>query len=79
MRSNHKIAVAMLAGIAIGALAVQGLHAQVKAPVYYISEIDVTNPDAYAKEYARKLKPSLRQLADVSSLLEELPAIWRET
>jgi len=36
MRSNFKFAMAMLAGVALGALAVQGLHAQVKAPVYYI-------------------------------------------
>ena len=28
-----------------------GLHAQAKSPVYYIGEIDVTNADAYAKEY----------------------------
>ncbi len=31
---------------------VQGLHAQAKPPVYYIAEIDVTNLDAYVKEYA---------------------------
>ena len=39
------------AGIAVGALAVQGLHAQAKPPVYNIVEIDVTNPEAYAKDY----------------------------
>ena len=60
MRSNFKFAMAMLAGVALGALAVQGLHAQVKAPVYYISEIDVTNPDAYAKEYAPKAQAIIK-------------------
>jgi uncharacterized protein (DUF1330 family) len=42
---------AMLVGFALGAGVVQGLHAQAKPPAYVISEIDVTNADAYAKEY----------------------------
>jgi len=60
MRSNYKFAVAVTAGVAIGALAVQGLHAQAKPPVYYVAEIDVTNPDAYAKEYAPKAQALIR-------------------
>ena len=60
MSSNYKIAVAVTAGVAIGALAVQGLHAQAKPPVYYVAEIDVTNPDAYAKEYAPKAQAIIR-------------------
>ena len=59
MRS-YKIAVAVTAGVAIGALAVQGLHAQAKPPVYYVAEIDVTNPDAYAKEYAPKAQAIIK-------------------
>jgi len=60
MRSDYKIAVAVTAGIAIGALAVQGLHAQAKPPVYFVAEIDVTNPDAYAKEYAPKAQAIIK-------------------
>ena len=60
MRSNYKIAVAVTAGVAFGALAVQGLHAQAKAPVYFVAEIDVTNPDAYAKEYAPKAQAIIK-------------------
>ena len=60
MRSNYKIAVAVTVGVAVGALAVQGLHAQAKPPVYYVAEIDVTNPDAYAKEYAPKAQALIR-------------------
>ncbi len=52
MKPNYKIAMAMLAGVAFGALAVQGLHAQANPPVYVVTEIDVTNLDAYVKEYA---------------------------
>lgn len=44
----------LLAGVAVGAGAVQTLHAQAKPPVYVIAEIDITNPDAYAKEYVPK-------------------------
>jgi uncharacterized protein (DUF1330 family) len=51
MKSQYTTALAMLAGFGLGAVAVQGLHAQAKRTVYYISEIDVTNPEAYAKEY----------------------------
>lgn len=60
MRSNYRIAVAVTAGVAIGALAVQGLHAQAKPPVYFVAEIDVTNPDAYAKEYAPKAQAIIK-------------------
>ena len=60
MRSNYKIAVAVTAGVAIGALAVQGLHAQAKPPVYFVAEIEVTNPDAYAKEYAPKAQAIIK-------------------
>jgi uncharacterized protein (DUF1330 family) len=39
------------AGFAAGAGLVQTLHAQAAPPAYVISEIEVTNADAYAKEY----------------------------
>src|SRR5580704_17823069 len=51
MKTNFTVALAMLAGVAVGAVAVQGLHAQGKPPVYYVGENDVTDPDGYAKEY----------------------------
>jgi uncharacterized protein (DUF1330 family) len=51
MKSNYKIALAMLAGVALGALVVQGLHAQAKPPIFVVGEIDVSNLDAYLKEY----------------------------
>ena len=50
----------MLAGVAVGAVAIQGLHAQAKAPVYLITEIDVTNPDAYGKEFAPKAQATIK-------------------
>lgn len=51
MKTCFTVALSILAGIAIGAVAVEGLHAQAKPPAYVIGEIDVTNQDGYAKEY----------------------------
>jgi hypothetical protein len=60
MKTQFTVALSMLAGAALGAVAVHSLHAQAKPPVYYISEIDVTNPDAYAKEYAPKAQAIIK-------------------
>jgi uncharacterized protein (DUF1330 family) len=51
MKTRFTVASSMLAGIAIGAVAVQGLYAQVKPPAYVIAEVDVMDQDGYAKEY----------------------------
>jgi uncharacterized protein (DUF1330 family) len=39
------------AGIAVGAAAIQTLHAQAKPPGYAVVEIDVSDPEAYAKQF----------------------------
>jgi uncharacterized protein (DUF1330 family) len=52
MKTLYTVVLAMLAGAGLGAAAVQGLHAQAKPPAYVVAEIDVTNQDAFAKEYA---------------------------
>ena len=52
MHQRITLGLTLLAGVAIGATAIQALHAQAKPPIYYISEIDVSNPEAYGKEYA---------------------------
>jgi uncharacterized protein (DUF1330 family) len=44
----------------LGAAAVTALHAQSKPPVYLVSEIDVTNPQAYGKEYSPKVQASVK-------------------
>ena len=60
MKTKYTVALSMLAGVAVGAVAIQGLHAQAKAPVYLITEIDVTNPDAYGKEFAPKAQATIK-------------------
>jgi uncharacterized protein (DUF1330 family) len=60
MNTKFKLTLAMLAGAAIGAAAVNGLHAQAKPLLYLVSEIDVTNPEAYGKEYAPKAQALIK-------------------
>jgi uncharacterized protein (DUF1330 family) len=60
MRIQYTVALAVVVGFGLGAVAVQGLRAQAKPPVYYISEIDVTNVDAYTKEYAPKAQALIK-------------------
>lgn len=50
----------MLAGFAVDAFAIEGLHAQAKPPVYLVTEIDVTNPEAYGSEFAPKAQASIK-------------------
>jgi uncharacterized protein (DUF1330 family) len=54
MKKYHAVALGTFAGIGIGVAAMQTLHAQSKPPVYYISEIEVTDIDGYTKNYATK-------------------------
>jgi uncharacterized protein (DUF1330 family) len=60
MRIHYSLPLAALAGIGIGAIAVQTLHAQAKPPVYFIAEVDVTNVEAYVKEYAPKAQTIIK-------------------
>src|SRR5882757_8426148 len=60
MKTHLTVAFSMIIGIAIGAVAVQGLHAQAKPPVYTGSEIQITNNDAYVKEYVPIAQASIR-------------------
>jgi uncharacterized protein (DUF1330 family) len=51
MKMTTIVALSAAAGIAIGAAAVQTLHAQAKPPGYVVAEIDVSNAEAYTKEF----------------------------
>ena len=62
MKTNYKLAIALVAGAAIGGAAIQGLHAQAKPPVYSVTEIDVTNVAAYEKEYCPLAQGSIKKV-----------------
>ena len=46
MKANSKVAIALVAGAAIGGVAVQGLHAQATPKAYVVTEIEVINQEA---------------------------------
>ena len=60
MKTRSIAALALLAGAAIGAVAVQGLHAQTKAPVYVVTETDISDLDAFQKEYLPVVQPTIK-------------------
>jgi hypothetical protein len=48
MKTNYRIAIALVAGAAIGGAAIQELHAQAKPPAYLIIPIlKINDPDAF--------------------------------
>lgn len=60
MKTRSTAALALLAGAAIGAIAVQGLHAESKAPVYVVTETDISDLDAFQKEYLPVVQPTIK-------------------
>ena len=60
MKIYFTVAASMAVGIVLGGLAVQGLHAQAKPPVYLINEIDVTDPEKYGAEFTPKAQATVR-------------------
>jgi uncharacterized protein (DUF1330 family) len=60
MTSYSTVALSLLAGIGVGAVAVQTLHAQAKPPTYRISEIQITDLEAYTKDFAPKAQAALK-------------------
>ncbi len=60
MKTRSMTALALLAGAALGAVAVQGLHAQTKAPVYVVTETDISDLDAYQKEYVPVVQATIK-------------------
>ncbi len=74
MKQYLGLGVGMLAGAVLGAAAVSGLHAQAKPPVYLVTEIDVTNPQAYGKDFAPKAQATIKAAAWSPSAAPAAPA-----
>ena len=60
MKTHYAMALTLLAGAAIGAGVVQGLHAQAGPPVYVVTETDISNMDAYLKEYVPVVQATIK-------------------
>src|SRR6185312_10186461 len=56
----RSIGILMLTCTAAGALGSRALHGETKPPAYLIGQIDVTNPDGYAKEYLPKAREIIK-------------------
>jgi uncharacterized protein (DUF1330 family) len=59
MKTRYTVALSMIAGAALGAVAIQGLQAQAKSKVYFISEsqvLDRSEVDAYNSHVQQLLK-----------------------
>ena len=61
MKSNYKIAAAVIASFVLGVGAVSVLHAQVKLPAYVVAEIDVKDQDGYAKDFLPKAQANIKE------------------
>src|SRR3954467_15467505 len=61
MKTRYTVALSVLAGVAVGAAAVQALHAQVKPPAYVVAEIDIANVEPFDRGY---VPPAAKGIAD---------------
>lgn len=60
MDGKYKIGLAMLTCLALAAFAGEQLHGQATIPAYLIGQIDVSDPDGYAKEYLPKAREIIK-------------------
>lgn len=60
MSARYRFGLGMLACFALGALSSEALHGQARPPAYLIGQIDVSDPNGYAKEYLPKAKEIIK-------------------
>ncbi len=51
MKTSVAAGIATVVGMSFGGIAVHTLHAQTKAPVYYVAEVDVTDETGYQRDF----------------------------
>jgi uncharacterized protein (DUF1330 family) len=60
MKTRSAAVLSLLAGLAIGAAAIQGLHAAARPPAYVVTEVGIGDLDAYLKEYLPVAEASIQ-------------------
>jgi uncharacterized protein (DUF1330 family) len=60
MKTRSATALALLAGFAVGGVAVQALHAAGNAPAYVVTEVGISDLEAYQKEYLPLAQASIK-------------------
>jgi uncharacterized protein (DUF1330 family) len=59
MKTRSLAALALLTGVAIGAIAAEGLHAQAPPMAYSVAEVDISDLNGYLKEYVPLVRASI--------------------
>jgi len=60
MSARYKTVLAMCTCGALGWLGSEALHGRTRPPAYLIGQIDVSNPEGYAKEYLPKAREIIK-------------------
>lgn len=61
MKSNYKIATAVIGSFVLGLGVASVLHAQAKPPAYVFAEIDVKDQDGYTKDFLPKAQANIKE------------------
>src|SRR5215475_6817280 len=69
MRTIKVIAFSIIAGTALGASLVEVLHAQSKPQAYVVGEINVTDPDGFAKDFSPLARKALAEAPGYRALV----------
>jgi uncharacterized protein (DUF1330 family) len=69
MRTTRLIAFSIVAGTALGAGLVEALHAQSKPLAYVVGEINVTDPERFAKEFSPLARKALAEAPGYRALV----------
>ena len=69
MRTTRVIAFSIVAGIALGAGLVEVLHAQGKPQAYVVGEINVIDPEGFAKEFSPLARKALAEAPGYRALV----------
>jgi uncharacterized protein (DUF1330 family) len=69
MRTFYLIGLSLVAGAALGAAAVQGLHAQARPLAYVVGEINVTDPEGFKKDFGPIARKALAEAPGYRALV----------
>ena len=75
MKTKYTVALSMIAGAAIGAVAIQGLHAQIRpTKVYLVSDSEILDKSA-ADAYNTQVREALKKAGGNLVLSEKIEAV----
>jgi uncharacterized protein (DUF1330 family) len=69
MNNRTLVALGMLTSAASGAAITQALHAEARPPAYVVGEIDITDPEGYAREFSPLARKALAQAPGYKALV----------